>query len=142
MGSQTHGTGLEVKIEVVRTQLVALERTVCEARDETRHWRDEMKQETRVYRTDMTAVMSKHEETDNMHHATVLSRVDRMETQMLEGGKLVIGRIEGLERQSAARMAVTEDRKWLLGTVIIAAASLLLNAINIFRISASVGGAP
>jgi len=159
---------LATKIEVVGVQLAALEKTVSDGRDEVRRWREELKADHEKAKVDFLARMDKHDEEDARHHNQALGRIDRLETQTLEGGKLVIARLEALERNAVmvdtakqiedrlaaleknavmasdakaleirlallekgkvAAEAVEAYKKWLVGTVVLTAISLMLNA--------------
>jgi len=134
--SEPNGNGrlsdLKTDIEVVRVQLSGLEKTVNESRDETRRWRDEMKSDALTLATSFLTRMDKHDTMDENTHSIFRASVARLENQSLEAGKMMIGRIETLEKTEAAVSAVSSYQRWLLTSIVIAGAALLLNAIRLF----------
>jgi len=116
-------TTLETKIAVVSAQLDGLTAKLTDFITDTRTWRDAL-------RTDVS------------------ERITRVESQALEGGKMMIARLESLEksavqqdtakqidlrldaleRNKVAVDAVDAYKKWLVGSVVLAVLSLLVNA--------------
>jgi 23S rRNA G2069 N7-methylase RlmK/C1962 C5-methylase RlmI len=138
MGQGGMTAGLATKIEVVRTQLCALEKTVIEGREETRRWREEIKADSGAWRGELVGRLDKHELVDDRYHAELRNRVERIESQALEAGQAWLKRLEDLEKTGAAQLAVDTYKKWLVGTVVLAGLSLVFNAINMMR---AIGGA-
>jgi hypothetical protein len=116
-------TTLETKIAVVSAQLDGLTSKLTDFIIDTRTWRDAL-------RTDVS------------------ERITRVESQALDGGKMVVARLEALEKgavqQDTAKQidlrldaleknkvavdAVDAYKKWLIGSVVLAILSLVINA--------------
>lgn len=118
---------------------------IAEQRAETRGWRDAVRSELVVLRAEVIARMDKHEVEDNAHHDESVRRTERLEGQTLDGAKMVLARVEALERDLAGRpvlsdrvialertreagQAVDAYKKWLVGTLVLAAISIFMNA--------------
>jgi hypothetical protein len=139
---QSGSASLETKIEVVRVQLVGLEQKVDEGLAETRRWREDIKEgaasaraELMAVRSELDLAISKHAVEDDGHHAESIRRVERVENQGLEHGKMVVGRLEALERSAVAADAVDKYKRMLLGAVSVAGVSVLLHAIRFFDLA-------
>jgi len=128
-----HDSHLKTDIEVIRVQLSALEKTVGEGRDETRRWREELKQEGLTMFNGFLTRMDKHEVEDEAHHQESLRRIDRLENQTLEAGKDALRRVENLEKATASAQAVDTYKRWLIGLALTLAGSLGYNLLRFFE---------
>jgi hypothetical protein len=122
-------TSLETKIEVVRVQLDGLVSKVTDFILDTRQWREELKSDTS-------------------------KRIQRLEDQSLEASKMVIARVEALERDAVksseaktlddrvttletnkvAQEAIERYKKWLIATTITAGAACVTAIVNTYRL--------
>ena len=121
-------TSLETKIEVVRVQLDGISGKMNDFMGEQRRWWTEFK-------------------------GDIVDRVTRVENQTLEGGKMVVMRLEALERTAAkteetrnldarlealekkdvGSMAIDNYKRWLIGLAVGFVSSMLLNIINVIK---------
>jgi hypothetical protein len=125
---------LDVKIEVLRVQMVGLEKTVSDSIGETRRWREEVKVDAVAARLDIVARLDKHEVEDQEKHHAIDDAISRLENETLEAGKMVVTRIEALEKSAVAQAAVDAYRRWLIGAILVGGGSLALNIAHALKL--------
>lgn len=135
----SRAAALDTKIEVLRVQLAGVDLKITEFIAETRQWREAGKQDTADARIEFEERLSKHEAQDDRRHSAVDSSIKRLEDETLAAGKEVLKRVEVLEQDRVATIAVAEykkqltvSRRWLISLAIGLALSLLAHVPTIF----------
>ena len=124
---------LNTKIEVLRVQMGVVEKSVSEGREETRRWREEMMASAIVSQNVFDARFAKHELADDHRHAVEDTALARLENQILEAGKMVVTRLETLEKGAVAVAAVESYRRRMIAMMLALAASLIAHVPSVLR---------
>ncbi len=125
---------LDVKIEVLRVQMIGVEKTVNDSVVETRRWRDEIRLEAGGAALTAGQRMDKHEAQDDARHGAIEKAIEHLDIRLGASELRALPRIEALERGAVASAAVDLYRRWLIGLVIMLAGSLGFNALRAFKV--------
>jgi hypothetical protein len=125
-----HSNGGE-KLGAVSAQVALLVEGVREQRAEMRVWRGEVQQEFMALRLEIAGRIDKHEIIDDTHHAESLQRIERLDRENLDGAKIIIKRVEDLEKAKVAVDAVDKYKTWLVSGVVLGGAAAAFNALRL-----------
>jgi hypothetical protein len=98
-----------------------------------RDMRVEVKADIASLRTEMVQRTERHEELDSAYRTEVNTRVERLESQALEAGKVLLARVDDVEKKVAASAAVDEYKKWIVGMGLGVGVSVVLSIINFLK---------